>query len=288
MRILAVLLLLLMTACQMTPTKVGESSRREFSLLVDKTKKPLVITEGTVVLDARSSFDYGLNRVENSLHLSWESLAENSQTGEVLRDKRKLATRLSLLGLQPTTSVVAVGYGLNGKGEEGRLAWTLLYLGFQDVQVAAIELLRNNLTQKPTPPPQNVPVWPVNPREGLQIGLKEFEELAANPKLRREKKIFFVDVRSQSEYFNKTPTKRGPAPDLNALNIEWKEFYTAMGRPNPAIAAKLLQLGIAPTDRVIIFSEKGVRSGAAAYALLALGFTRVQNFTGGWNQFLKN
>ena len=284
---LLVVLFLIMTACQTTPTRVGESRQREFSQLIDKTKKPLVLTERTVVLDARSSFDYGLNRVQNSLHMPWENLAESSQTGEVLRDHRKIAVRLALLGLQPTSAVVAVGYGLNGKGEEGRLAWTLLYLGFQDVQVAGIELLRKNLTQQPSPPAQNVPVWEVNPRPELQVGLSDFKSLAANPKLRREQKIFFVDVRSQSEYLNKIPTKHGPAPDLNSINIEWKEFYTAMGRPNARIVGKLGQLGIQPADRIILFSEKGVRSGAAAYALLALGFTRVQNFTGGWNEFLK-
>jgi hypothetical protein len=52
------------------------------------------------------------------------------------------------------------------------------------------------------------------------------------------------------------------------------------------VKSRLQAVGILPTDRVILVSNKGVRSGAAAYALLAIGFARVQNFTSGWNSLL--
>lgn len=285
MRVIAVLAFVL-AGCQLTPTKEGAGTqRREFDVLVDRAEKPLVIGEKTAVLDARKSFDYGLNRIEGSLHLPWESLAESAASGEELRDPRKAGLKLSLMGLEPGSQVIVVGYGPLGAGEEGRVAWSLLRLGFQDVQVATADMFRKNWTQRPSAPRENVPAWPVNPRADLQIELEEFRKLAFDLKSRVADKIFVLDVRSEKEYFNRADAKS--APDIQAMNVPWTEFYTAKGRPNPKLAARLQALGIAPGDRVILISNKGVRSGAAAYALLALGFKHVQNFTGGWNLLLK-
>ncbi|NJM10499.1 MAG: hypothetical protein HC883_06550 [Bdellovibrionaceae bacterium] len=138
----------------------------------------------------------------------------------------------------------------------------------------------------PSPPAKNVPVWPIHPRPEMQVGREEFAKLSQNPKGRLEGRIFIIDVRSFAEYSNKVTTKGAALPDINALHMEWKEFYNDKGRPNPAVRDKLKSVGILPADRVILISNKGVRSGAAAYALLALGFTRVQNFTSGWNSLL--
>lgn len=280
MRIL--ILFLALTACVTSPTKVSERQKREFDLVVDKSVRPLEISEQTVILDTRSSFDYGLNHVANSLHFPWDQLAESARDGEVLRDPRKAALKLSLIGLQPMTPVVVVGNGPRaGQGEEGRLAWTLLYLGFQDVQTAQIESFRSNMTPNPSAQPQNVSIWKVTPRSEMQIGKPEFSQLSQNPRGRLESRIWIIDVRSDKEYFNKSGSAY--TPDIHALHMEWKEFYTDKGRPNPTVRAKLESLGVRPSDRVILVSNKGVRSGAAAYALIALGFSQVQNFTAGWN-----
>lgn len=283
-RFVFVALMILLTGCVAQPTKVVETEKREFDLLVDKTMRPLELHDATVVLDARSNFDYGLNKISGSYHFPWENLAEDRVTGEVMRDPRKAGLRLSLAGLQPNTPIVVVGYGPRGQGEEGRLAWSLLYFGFQDVQVAGIAMFRKNWTPNPSPPAQNVPVWQVNPRTELQVSIPEFKKLMEDPKGRMQTRTFIIDVRGEKEYFNRGKGKS--TPDINAIHMDWKEFYTSEGRPNPAVKAKIQSLGIAPTDRIIMVSTHGVRSGAAAYALLALGFSRVQNFTRGWNSVL--
>lgn len=272
----------LLAGCQMKPTRVVETSHREYEVLVDKARRPLRIEDGTVVLDARSAFDYGLNRVNGSIHFPWENLTENAATGELLRDPRKAALRLSLLGLEPGKPVVIVGYGPNrGAGEEGRLAWNLLYLGFQDVQVVSIDALRNLWTRSPTPQIENVPAWTVNPRPEMLIERAEFEKWGKDPKGRLASRVFLVDVRSEKEYFNRD-RKSMATPDWGALNIEWKQFYDQEGRPNPMIRKHLGDLGIRPEDRVILVCNRGVRSAAAAYAMMALGYRRVQSFNGGW------
>jgi 3-mercaptopyruvate sulfurtransferase SseA len=278
--VLSALLVALLAGCQLQPTKVGESRQRGFAAIVGKTRHPLVLSEQTVVLDARSPFDFGLNRIQNSLNLTWSDLD--------LDDLRRSAQRLALLGVAMDTPVVVVGYGPKGQGEEGRLAWSLLYLGLHDVQVAGVELFRANWGRADAPPTQNAPPWTSEPRDGLIIGKQEFMNLAKDPKRRLESRIHILDVRSAKEYFNKVPSAPGPAPDIHAIQIEWKDFYGADGRPSAMIVKKLAGLDIRPDDQVILLSNRGVRSGAAAYALIALGFKRVRNFTGGWRAFLNS
>ncbi len=273
--------LIFLTSCQVKPTRVSESQKREFDLIIDKSKRPIVLSENTVVLDARAAFDYGLNRVNGSHHMTWESLAESAETGEILRDRRRLGQRLALYGLTPSTPIVIVGYGPTGEGQEGRLAWTLVYLGFQDVQTANLEMFRKTWTQKPTPPAKNVEPTDVEGNIAMVTTKEEFRRLARDPKGRGEARIHIVDVRSEKEYFNKS-TPVGARPDINALHIEWKEFYGTDGRPNVQLRKRLKQLGINETDRIILVSNRGVRSGAAAYSLISLGFSRVENFLAGW------
>lgn len=282
MRRLALLLVFTLIGCQQTPTKTTTTQTREFELVHAKTGKPLEIAGGlTAVLDTRPAFEYGLNRIENSIHFPWSNLAEKEDTAELLRDPRKAARRLALVGLNPATPVVVVGHGRQGAGEEGRLAWNLLYLGFRDVQVANVTYFRKNWTQNNSAPPENVPEWDASPRAELSVGTDEFRRLAADPRGRLDKRIWLIDVRSPREYMAKD------TPNVGALNVEWKEFYKEDGRPDPAIRAKLEAVGVKASDQVVLVSQRGVRSAAAAYALTALGFPHARNLLGGWRGLVK-
>lgn len=284
-RLLAgILVVSCLVRCQLAPTRSSSRQSRPLEILVDKSKKPVAVTEQTVVLDARDQFEYGLNRILNSHHFPWENLAENRKTGEPLRDQRKAAQRLALLGITLATPIVVVGVGPAGDGEEGRLAWNLMYLGFQDVQVASIDLFRQSLTQTPTPPPRNVPLWKPNILNNMIVDKAAFKKLAMDPKGRIQKKIHFIDVRSTDEYFNKSKAVKA-VPDVNAIHIDWKEFFTPTGRPNLDLKKRLQALGVGTNDRIITISQRGVRSSAAAYALMALGFTNVQNYISGWQGY---
>ena len=266
---------LTLIGCQMQPTKTSETSQRDLVQVLEKAQKPITLTENTVVLDARSEFDYGLNKILNSRHFQWETLADNAKTGELLRDPRNAALRLSLVGVVPSTPVVIVGNGQAGEGQEGRLAWNLLCLGFHDVQVSDIEAFRHSMTPNSEAPPLNEKPWTVNPRTELQVSKAEFLKIAHNPRGRLDSHTFLIDARSEKEYLAQGQR------DLGAINIEWKQFYNAQGRPSSAIVARMRALGMSSNDRIILLSNRGVRSASATYALIALGFSHVQNFNGG-------
>lgn len=282
--------LLLLTGCQAKPTRVVETQKREFVQIVQKAHQPIEITDQTMILDVRSAFDYGLGRVQSSIHFPWENLSDSKTSTEISKDLRKVVQRLSLIGLTPASPTLIVGYGTAGNGEEGRLAWSLIYLGMQDVQVSSIDAFRKTMTQIPTAPLENKPVWTPEVKEDLRITKSEFLKWAHQPKQRLANRIHILDVRSSAEYLNRPEVVgREPGqPDVNAINIEWKEFYTGQGRPNAKFKNKLLAFGIRPEDQIILISNRGVRSSSAAYALISMGFQNVRNFLGGWNSTLEN
>jgi 3-mercaptopyruvate sulfurtransferase SseA len=264
---------LVFSACVQAPTKVQENFQPQYDELVTKASKPVVITENTIILDARSSFDYGLFHVANSHWFPWENLAESRESGLLLTDLKKVQRRLGLNGLSLHTPVVIVGNGKFGGGSEGRLAWSLLYYGLYDVQVTSIEVFRKQMTSQPVAPAMNKDTDDLKPNTRLEILGSEFSALLKNPAELSEKKIRIIDVRSDMENLE----------HKEVLHLDWKKFYNSEGRPNPKVLSDLKQIGVAPGDRIILVSQNGVESGAAAYALMALGFANVQNFTAGWN-----
>lgn len=260
-----------------SPRTKGFESTDPFSRIEDKAKIPLKITDETVILDARSSFDYGLGHWSEAIHFPWQKLSESAQTGQLPKDPAKAARSLSLVGIDPLTPVIVVGEGHKGEGEEGRLAWTLIYYGLNDVQTVSQTGIDIFLTQTETKPRENKPLWQPSPREDLRIGREEFLKKVMQPRTKNSKKTLFIDVRSKEEYF----AKKGEfykEPDIQALHMEWKEFYQPDGRPDLRLRRKLKALGYSLDDEIIVFSDRGVRSSAAAYSLIANGFNQVKNF----------
>ncbi len=266
-----------LVACQMSPTRVHETREVEWSAFTQKSKAPLRIDDSTVLLDARSEFDYGLKHIAGSVRLEWQDLVLSRKTGELNQDQKSLMRKLTLMGLEPSQSIVIFGDGTKGQGEEGRLAWNLLYLGFTDIQVSAIRPFEKKLTVEPAEPRANTQAWQLKPKSEFILTANRFRQLAHDPAGRIKRRIFLIDVRSATEYFNK---KKGAPnlPDFHALNIEWKEFFTDEGRVNFEIKNRLKDLKVNPDDEIVVYSQRGLRAGAAAYSLMALGFRAVRVF----------
>lgn len=266
---------LIFVGCQQA-TKVYEN-KSPFSRIEDKAKLPLKYGEETVVLDARSAFDYGLGHWSEAIHFPWEKLAESSATGQLKLDPRAARRSLSLVGITPETSVLVVGQGLKGQGEAGRLAWTLVYYGISDVQTTNQDAIDVYFSQVEAKPKENAKEWDVPTRQELVIDRANFLKVVTSPRVDQAGvKTLLIDVRSKEEYFAKKGN-RYAEPDIQALHMEWKEFYEQDGRPNLLLKKRLSALGYSSKDRIIVFSNRGVRSSAAAYSLLANGFVNVQN-----------
>src|SRR5262249_31742786 len=155
----------------------------------------------------------------SSIHFTYENLLEDPRKPWILMHPHSAQSRLGLLGIQPGTPVVVIGYGTKrGHGEEGRLAWALLYYGINDVQTVSIDGMDVYFTHQETPQPTNSEVWSEPVREQFVISRDDFIRAATSPRQHGKHSVFIIDARSKDEYFNRTGGD-SDTPDLRALQI---------------------------------------------------------------------
>ncbi len=280
------LILLALPACQTKPTKVYEARDIELKILAEKLNKPLEITEKTVLVDARAPFDFAMAHAPGAINLLWSDFTARGPVPGLLKNDLFAETRrLARMGIGVDTPVIVVGPGIKGQGDDGRLAWTLLYLGVKDVQIADLDGLGLRYSNVTPPPRESIAIWkPILAKNILTDRKEVLKAVATGAKDR----VHVLDVRTESEFMAKSSDGTYVLPDLGAVNIPWTEFYNKKGRPNAAIVDRLRGINIHPRDRVIVISNRGVRSGAAVYALLTLGFSDVANYAGGWVELMQD
>lgn len=281
---------LLFSSCAQKPTQVFET-RDVKTLTRPDLKAPIQITEKTVVIDARDAFNFSMAHIARSVNLQWREFSQRKApfTGLLQDDLFFHARRLARLGVTPEADVLVLGAGLEGEGEEGRLAWTLYYMGVKNVRYAAVNMFRVGWTnQTGEKPYESRPIWKPVVQESVWVKRDELSTILGakpggyfksgfkKPELGGHGPVI-IDVRSESEFLSKNLDF-----DIATINIEWKEFFTKLGRPDPAIVAKLKAVGITPDRRIVLISNQGVRSAAVTMALLDLGFMNAGNYAGGY------
>ncbi len=316
---------LLIAGCQTKPTVVRENVSRSFggsrALL-----GPIALSDDVVVADARPSFDFSMARVPRSIAINWADYAEAepSKRGWPQRDLFAAARRLARLGIAPDSKVVVLGLGDQGQGEEGRVAWMLAYLGVENVRFGRFGAVKSRITTeavpemvgKPNPgeppapgkflkddreaqpqesPTVGKPIWKpqvvaslIVPKEEILGAInnnateKPWGFSGAKPRLYR-----IIDVRPAAEYLGKAGGLRAKAiPNINALNVPWKEFFDADFRPLVETAERLAAVGVSPRYRIIVLDNDGVASAAATMALRAHGYSDAGLFAGGYNDLM--
>lgn len=290
--ILAFALLILGSACSLAPTKARTDFERKFD--AGELQAPVVIDANTIVLDARSSFEFSMAHIPQSISMRWTDFTqvEAEARGVLQTDLYALARRLARYGIGPSTKVVVVGQGLGGKGEEGRLAWTLAYLGVTRVQFAPIDSLKARMTNSQDDPRvASVPQWKPDLVESLNVSRSELLDVinrsgrknsmaaadSGGPNVYR-----IIDTRSANDYLGKSGfgAKR-QVPNMDAVNIPWREFFDSSMRPRAGLVERLGAVGIQRHHRVIVLSDDGVASAAVTLALRSLGFSNAGNLSGG-------
>ena len=280
-------LVFLIAGCSLKPTKVFQTESYDSSELTNSLKKPIPVDDSTVILDARSPFEFAMAHLPGSKNVSWSDFAQKKgpYPGLVKKNLRAEIRRLALMGIDKNSNIVVVGRGNKGDGGAGRLAWTMLFLGIKNVHLSDIDALglRYSNLMKP-PPKENKRIWAPVVKNQLAASRSEVIASATAKDIGR---THVIDVRSREEYFYKTRNRTYKVPDLRATHINWREFFTESGRPSLKLRKRLQKINILPKHRVILISNNGVRSGAAAYALLALGYTSAANYAGGYSELLK-
>lgn len=285
---------MILASCAQKPTKVTSES----PVVARKEAQKAKITANTVILDVRAPFDFNLAHIPGSINVAWEDFSRRSPDyrGLIEKDLHPLARRLALIGVDPQTPVLVVGRGLLGKGEEGRVAWTLESLGIQNVQLANVEDFRE---RRESVEIKNKNFWTPQLEASLSIGWDELrakiegvpyprtraraKALGSIPLPIKDENFVVIDARSQEEFSMDNLNKRTPRV-FRFANIDWREFFTENLDPNPVVMKVLNDKGITQMTEIHLISNHGVRSGAVTWALQKLGYKKARNFAGGYEQ----
>jgi thiosulfate/3-mercaptopyruvate sulfurtransferase len=300
MKLLLSLLIFVTCSCALQPTKSSEKSQRIFKFANKELPGPMksiLPDQASVIIDVRTPFEYSLAHIPNSVNVQWDEFSEQggNYKGKLQTDLFSITTRLARLGVDPEAKVLVVGQGLMGGGEEGRMAWMLTYLGVKQVSAIALSSLKARMINTTQEQNKAAPIWKPKVFESLMCTPKEFlyvvnhngvvNPISYDSAPTRLYKI--IDVRSDAEYLGRPNLENNLAtPDVGAINIEWKEFFTKQGLPKKDLKKQLSEIGIKPENRILVIDSGGVRSGAATMALLQLGFSNVANCAGGWKEIL--
>lgn len=286
---------LLLVSCVQKPTKVTS----ENPVVARKEAQKAKVTSETVILDARSPMDFNLSHIPGSVNVAWEDFARRAPDyrGLIEKDLHPIARRLALIGIDPQTPVLVVGKGHLGKGEEGRVAWTLESLGIANVQLANVEDFRER--RDGGVEIKNKNFWTPQLDQSVEITWDELKakiEGSSYPRTRarakalgntplpvKDENFVVIDVRSPEEYSIDNLNKRTPRV-FRFHNIDWREFLTENMDPNPAVMKLLVDRGITQMTEINLISNHGVRSGAVTFALQKLGYKKARNFAGGYEQ----
>ena len=225
-------------------------------ILVDRTEAQRLWEAGATVLDARGRVDFVRGHISGAQRLDWRVGTEGGFTSGKLGDPQAAAAAFAAVGVRSDQAVLVVGAWDLGWGEEGRLAWDLLYLGHPKVHV-----LTGGMSAW-TGPTEHLPQSP-RPGDFTAHPRPEFRGRADAPGGRT-----LVDVREADEFAGARPygeARGGHVP--GALSLPWKQFLS--GIPS-------LEKG-----PLLLYCTGGVRSAMVWVILKDAGWD-VVNDDGGW------
>ncbi len=280
------MLLFFLSACQQADVKINDISNSRFSYLQKKLNQPILLSDNTVVFDSRPQYDYMMYSVPGAIHLLWEQLVANPKVDNAIVKGDKAfyaARRLARLGVQPDSEVVILGKDELGQASAGRLAWSLLTLGFKNIQVTSLKSMSKSVSPFKQRKHKSTKVWKPNVNYQFEVSKEEF--LASM--MKNDPNLIILDVRSEKEFKSiNIKSFKDMYPQFRSQFIPWTRFYKASGRPNRNLTKELFGLKISYDNEIIVISNNGVRSGSVSYALLAMGFKNVKNFSSGFKSLL--
>ncbi len=240
-----------------------------------------------VVVDVRSKMAFmASGHIPRAVVATWHDFSDPNSAIKGLLDPDigRLEKKLGALGVSNDRQVVVYSNPFDNWGDEGRMYWTLKYLGHPNVRVLdggwvkwSAEMRRFECgPAHPRPAVFKAKVAP-----SLITNKAEVRNLAEGP----HPDTILADARSTEEYngaYQQGIARGGHIP--SAVNVPWNQFCTPDGtvKPVEAIRAILEKQGVASGKAVVCYCTGGVRSAWLYFILELAGYEKVRNYPGSW------
>lgn len=238
-----------------------------------------VYADKVILVDARGKKG---STIKGAVVLSWQELSRcnDGKPGDanwgVILDKTRLDKKLGELGLDMNKPIVVFGDCGKEWGEEGRVAWQLISVGYPNVKFVdgGFNALRiagfETVNQGAKLPEVKVNTKPVDllcsiDTETLKSAYDTFK---------------VIDVRNDDEYNGTTKygeAKGGHLP--KSIHIKFTDLFKDNGflKSSSQIEKIFLDAGLKKTDKIVTYCTGGIRSAYMQLILQMLGFN-AQNY----------
>lgn len=274
------------------PANPGQAIPDPVPFMVSPEEAALYIGHPDVAfIDARPGKQYAAGHLPGAVSFEWTEFRDPEAgllDGKLDGDLGRLAEHFGSKGVGRERWAIVYGDPLSLWGEEGRIAWTLQYLGAERVSLVDggwTAWSKAGLpTQKGTVERDAAP-FTVEVNDELLARKQDTERFAAQ---RDDWQTVLVDVREPEEYRGSPGAplygalRGGHIP--GAVNLPWRSLLQDDGRlkPRDELGELLLSKGIRPDARVITYCTGGVRSAHTWFVLRGLGFPAVKNYAASW------
>lgn len=241
-------------------------------------------TPGLSVVDTRQAEHFASGRIAGARHFDpYFVNCDDTDPAPLASFTRMWANMLGWRGVKATDTIVFTGAFSDMCAARG--FWFAEYLGVKNVHVldggikawteAGFALERDS-----TPP---APVKFVH--EAAQDRVASYSRILAAI---NDPATIILDNRSRAEFTGEDRRAKHGGAIPSARHCDWEELYDhATGRMKPAsdLSRILAARGVTPDKQIIVYCNTGFRSAHAYLALRLLGYPRVRNYVGSWQEW---
>jgi len=249
-----------------------------------ETLKERMAQPGLAVIDTRPAELFAQGRLPGARHFDLYFVnTDDTDPAPLAAFTRMWANLLGWRGVSPSDTIVFYGGFTDMCAARGY--WFCEYLGHSDVHVldggiAAWTDAGLPLETKSDPP---TPVkYTADPTTNRVAGYQDILDADGDPG-----KVI-VDTRSRAEFLGTDRRARRGGAIPGALHRDWVDLYDHdTGRMKPAddLRDAFEPLGVTPDKEVTLYCNTGYRSAHGYLALRLLGYPRLRNYVGSWQEW---
>lgn len=237
--------------------------------------------QGASVLDVRPNSDFSKGHIPGAANTPWETFVDGQKNGAISADDKRLTTILQNAGISHKKPVLIYGNWSDKSawGEEGRVLWTLQYLGKQDVFIlqGGFDGWKQQNTPATSAQKPEKGDFTIKRAENLRISTADLQAAIA----KKSDNLVILDTRERVEYHGLPKygeDRGGHIP--GARHLWWYDVFSRNGNLKSAseLHALFSKNGISKDSEIVVYCTGGIRSGFVFTVLQALGYKNVQNY----------
>lgn len=235
------------------------------------------------IVDVRAGEDYAMGHVPGALHFSvYGVITYDTDEAPLKSFTRMWAFLLGLRGITIDDTIVVYD-DISGMSA-ARAFWFLEYLGHGDVHLLDGGFNAWRDSGQPVMRDAEAPKASAFKFEAVRESVATYQDML--DAIDSPEKVI-LDTRSEKEWLgiDKRAARGGTIP--SAVHLDWENHLTASGKLKSAdeLQAMFDARGVTADKEVLAFCNTGYRSAHAYLVLRMLGYSRVRNYVGSWQEW---